>query len=167
LDFDYRLPVGVHASLLVRLRGLWRTLAISGAEGIVADGRWRHARIDLLHRLRTIEPMGELRIDGLMIAEPDEADNALGATAWFDDVVIARPGRGRAAVRWKTADVTGIAGYQVALDRAPTTEPAGETISRMAQTWDGLAPGVWWVHVRAVDGAGNWSETAHHALVQQ
>lgn len=59
---------------------------------------------------------------------------------------------------------SGIAGYSYTWSELPDTTPepvllaTSETLGMVSAA---LPPGAWWFHLRAVDGAGNWSVTAH------
>lgn len=68
----------------------------------------------------------------------------------------------RATVSWSATDANGIAGYSWAIDRSPFTVPDqvadGLTTSLRV---DGRTPGVWYLHVRALDQAGLWGTTSH------
>jgi len=61
---------------------------------------------------------------------------------------------------WGSYDPTGIAGYSVTLDRQPATTPPTKVNGSRPNAW-ALDDGAWYVHVRAVDGAGNWSAATH------
>ena len=61
------------------------------------------------------------------------------------------------------ADANGIAGYAVAFDEGAATEPSC-AVTQAGSTYEGNAApdGVdWWLHVRAVDPAGNCGATVH------
>ncbi|WP_052745221.1 DNRLRE domain-containing protein [Streptomyces sp. WM6386] len=70
-----------------------------------------------------------------------------------------------ASFSWSApADLSGAAGYTVAVDRTADTLPATtgtvQTSTNLSTTVD--ADGTWYLHVRAKDKAGNWSSTAAH-----
>ncbi|MEV8459819.1 MULTISPECIES: DNRLRE domain-containing protein [Streptomyces] len=70
-----------------------------------------------------------------------------------------------ASFSWSApADLSGAAGYAVAVDRTAGTLPATtgtvQTATSLTTTVD--ADGTWYLHVRAKDRAGNWSATAAH-----
>ncbi|MFJ6660262.1 DNRLRE domain-containing protein [Streptomyces sp. NPDC091377] len=70
-----------------------------------------------------------------------------------------------ASFSWSApADLSGVAGYVVSVDRAPDTlPPTGGTVqtsTKFTTTVD--ADGTWYLHVRAKDQAGNWSSGAAH-----
>ncbi len=173
--FEYRIDPGVELSLMLRLDDRWWSISVTGTDEDalgaiprpVADGTWRHAQVEVAPLLRGVQPRGALTVQGLMIAEPDGAEHGVGVSANFDNFVITRVGKGRAALRWKAQDVTGIAGYSYILDRGPATVPPPKLAdSRVAKGFDDLEPGLWFLHVRAVDGAGNWGRVTHYAIVQ-
>jgi hypothetical protein len=77
-------------------------------------------------------------------------------TVWYNN--------GTLAVQWpEPPDSSGIAGYSIAgPDDDPYTTP-GTSINLSANNADffGLATGVWYVHVRAVDNLGHWGPAGH------
>lgn len=72
------------------------------------------------------------------------------------------PVRGPITVRWDLgSDVTGIVGYSATVDADPSGVPP-KTVSTTLNSATFRSPvalGAWYVHVRALDGAGNWSKT--------
>ncbi len=64
---------------------------------------------------------------------------------------------------WTTpASGAGISGYSYVLDHAPDTEPdLFADTNGNSRSYSGLADGVWYFHVRALDNAGNWGPPGH------
>jgi hypothetical protein len=60
---------------------------------------------------------------------------------------------------------SGVAGYSWSLDHSGATVP-DTTVdgTSPAKSYGGLADGVWYFHVRAVDGAGLWSSASHRRI---
>ncbi|MDQ3756444.1 MAG: hypothetical protein M3394_01150 [Actinomycetota bacterium] len=62
------------------------------------------------------------------------------------------------------ADPTGIGGYSVAVDQLADTTPSAQ-VTQTETGYSSPAPvpndGQWYLHVRAVDGVGNWGTPAH------
>jgi hypothetical protein len=60
-------------------------------------------------------------------------------------------------------DVSGINGYSYILDNSPNTNPDTEIESSEATiNYNNVADGIWYFHIKALDGMGNWGETAHY-----
>ena len=57
----------------------------------------------------------------------------------------------------------GLRGFSVAWDGIPDTEPDEIQNAEASETIESpeLAPGEWYVHVKSVDNAGNWSDSEH------
>lgn len=79
-------------------------------------------------------------------------------SAWYDTLAV--------TLTWPApADASGIAGYAYTLDHSAASAPEPRLVTRRAGLRLRLpADGRWYVHVRAVDGAGNWGATATYAL---
>jgi len=66
---------------------------------------------------------------------------------------------------WTASDPSGINGYSCFLDQSATYTP--DTMSEgtgTSKSFGAKADGIWYFHVRARDGAGNWGETAHYRV---
>jgi len=174
LSFDYRLEPGVRLDLSLFTDEQWYAIGFTdkGGElldtvpGAVADGRWHHATIDLAASLRKLQRGGPLEVQQVVFSDRGNMDNAVGATARFDNLMIARIGKSSPSFRWKAADATGITDYSYALDRDAATAPdeVGEGPGTTT-TFRGTEGGLWYFHVRAKDGAGHWGPPAHYAIV--
>ena len=82
---------------------------------------------------------------------------------WFDNFVISARHDPAPGIEWSVpSDSTGIQGYSVAVDHVPNGT-ADETIdtTKPETVFRDLAPGTWFAHVRACDGAGNWGANGH------
>jgi len=66
---------------------------------------------------------------------------------------------------WMSGDpISGIAGYSFVLEKAARVIPPGTVTTRANVTIKNLSDGVWFLALRAVDHAGNWSPTATYRL---
>ena len=97
----------------------------------------------------------------VQLLEPDRAANPPQLAAV--DFNPGRPeSRSRVTVRWSApADPSGIRGYSTTWDRDPAgTPPEVVSLTGATATATLMADedGPWYLHVRAVDNAGNWSE---------
>jgi len=102
----------------------------------------------------------------VIIYDRNNANNAQGAVAHFDNFIIGKVGAKAPVIRWKATDTTGIQGYSYTLDQDPLTTPDTEPEGlAVAKQFGQLKPGVWYFHLRAQDGAGNWGPTATHPIM--
>ncbi len=62
------------------------------------------------------------------------------------------------------ADPSGVAGYAVLVDASATTIPTATVTQTERAFATPTQEGTWYLHVRAVDGAGNWGATATFAF---
>lgn len=174
IAFDYRFDPGVKLNLLVHMNGQWWPIAmtddannaIGRVPGMRADGKWHHASVNIAPLLRRRQRRGPLNVDAVIIGDQGRRDNPRGATANFDNFIIGSVGTVNPVFRWSATDTTGIAGYSYVLDQEPATEPPAQSMGpTAAKTFERLETGLWFLHVRAVDGAGNWGPAAHYAIM--
>ena len=65
---------------------------------------------------------------------------------------------------WESSSASGIAGYSFVLDQQPSTVPTGAPAQVASHAATDLADGWWWLHVRAINDAGQWSGTSHYRV---
>ncbi len=178
---DYQIPAGMPLDLLVRVRdanGLVQqrsvrlTSARPGAgeigavDGIIADGQWHQAvfsLIDLLKAEKVFRPPFVVEAIGFgRLAADARADDRFGLFS----LTLFRESTSRLAqIEWQAFDETGVKGYSYEVDQSPATEPAAQVKTQTGElTLRDVPRGLAWVHVRAVDGAGNWGPTTHFIL---
>jgi hypothetical protein len=174
IAFDYRFDPGVKLDLLVHMNGQWRAIAmtddpngsIGRVPGMRADGKWHHASVNIAPMLRRHQRRGPMNVTAVIVGDRNSRDNEKGATAHFDNFVIGSVGTVKPVFRWKATDTTGISAYSYVLDQEPTTDPALESMGDSgAKSFENLKSGLWFFHVRALDGAGNWGPTSHYAIM--
>lgn len=174
ISFDYRFDEGVRLDLLLYMNGQWWPItmtdddagALGRIPGMSADGAWHHASVNIAQLLRRQQRQGQLTVDAVIVGDRNSRDNARGLTAHFDNFVIGTVGTVKPVFRWTATDTTGIAGYSYLLDQEPVTEAPTEAMgTTAAKAFEDVATGLWFLHVRAVDGAGNWGPTAHYAFM--
>ncbi len=176
ITFDYNFDPGLHIDMVVicggRSYAISMTDAPSGAigriRGIVADGKWHRASVDIYPLLRRHIRRGSLPVTAILFVDRNKADNSVGATARFDNFIIGRIGTEQIKVAWRATDATGIKGYSYVVDKSASTTPDTtiDTTSRVISIGQ-LSAGRWFVHVRAQDGAGNWGPPAHYAILHK
>ncbi len=132
---------------------------MGSVDGAVPPGGWFNVELDLRvgHGRRAHDPFG------ILIGGPGRQRGRPGARMYMDNFVVYSR-RGRApSFEWRAPrDATGITGYAWVLDQHEDTTPPAE-VSGVARTaaFEDVQPGVWWFHVRAADGAGNWGAPRH------
>jgi hypothetical protein len=100
----------------------------------------------------------------LRVSTGTPTDVEIGSTS-HPDQRIWYP-RSRVEATWTAATATsGIAGYAVRFDQDPLSVPTASDL-RTARTFSAVAPadGLWYLHVRPRDGAGNWGEVTRREI---
>ncbi len=174
IAFDYRFDKGVKLSLMVNMEGRWHAIAMTddaqGAigriSGMRADGKWHYASVHMAPLLRRQVKRGPLNVQAIIIGDRDPLTTPKGATASFDNFVVGRVGTSKPVFRWQATDTTGVVGYSYVVDQDPGTVPAEESMgAKLAVTFSDLKKGLWFLHLRAQDGAGNWGPTTHYGIM--
>jgi gliding motility-associated-like protein len=76
---------------------------------------------------------------------------------WYNDKNI--------SLSWNVTDsYSGLDGYSWLLDNSENTVPKDAKITEETHFERELPDGLWYFHIRAVDNAGNWSETTHYRV---
>ena len=142
-------------------------------EGITCDNQWHSAVIDLRKQVETWhekKPGGAATsfvLKSLALGDMGFNWHKVGTTFLLDDVVLAAPGPATAEFSFKADDESGIAGYACSIDRDPDGIPHAEVVTKPGELFKPNFPdkGMWYVHARARDIAGNWSKPGHFAFV--
>ena len=179
LVFDYRFPPLVSVDWLVTLGSQSQPLKFTDVSpnkprygfvpGVVADNRWRHAEVNLRRFAEAVPAKRrQYNMSGLYIADGGYSANAPGASFELARVRLV-PLRSAAKgfdVQWTASDISGIAGYSYAWSAKPDGVPEPKIMTREGRArFEGLPEGRLYLHVRAVDKAGNWSETRSRAFL--
>ncbi len=128
--------------------------------GIVSDGSWycNVRTVDAMDHWTAGTTIGPFVVDATNPSAPSVSSSTHPVAAtWYsvDEVTLS----------WDSTDANGIGGYSWVWDTASgtipdlTSEGTSETVS-----YSGVADGLWYFHVRARDGAGNWGSTTHRAV---
>lgn len=176
ISFDYNFDRGVHLDLVVQMDGEYFAVGLTDNAGNTIlnipnardDGQWHHATVHLAAALKNEKPNGALEIEQVLLIDRGKADNKAGATARVDNFMIARVGKASPSFRWKATDATGVTDYSYVLDQSPTTAPdeEGEGLGS-SKTFRQVAKqqGLYYFHIRAKDGAGQWGPTEHYGVL--
>lgn len=175
ISFDYRLPVG--ANVMIRLRfsngrswpmnfaGEKIERALGSVPDIIADGKWHTATFnmaDFMERDQRERNSRNLTITGFEFRDMTQKTPA--NIAWeLDNFLIQQSGGPTVKLAWSAHDLSGTKGYRVAWDQTPTTTPTEATAeaSRSVEA----KPGLYFLHVQAEDGAGNWGPVLHRPVI--
>ncbi|HEY3324673.1 MAG TPA: PDZ domain-containing protein [Planctomycetota bacterium] len=170
LHFDYKADPGMCVDVLVEVLGQWLTIRFTGdgsaaeggmaagkIDGVVADGTWRHASINLRKIIDAARPDLPVRIVSKIILSAHGRDGCKrGATLTLDNVDLCWQASAGGSFEWDAEpDPTGIAGYSFRLDQEPDAAPA--SVVNCAQTSQRMSGrrGIWYAHVQACNQAGN------------
>ncbi len=175
IEFDYNLPPDVRVDFELRVDGQTYSIGftdrtpqftrIGQIENVKADNKWHRARIDLLTLLRKARPASSSHIvESLAISDSGYLGNGRGLQLWIDNFQIMPVVKGtpfRSAVT--LADVTGIKALAWTVDEKADTQPPA-TPTNDGKGLEVAGTGRRWLHLRAQNGAGRWSETAHYPV---
>jgi len=159
---------------MVNFEGTWRTVTLTQqystypvigvVKGIKADGEWHSASFNLLDMLKKASPKAtSYLVKSLALGDPYGSRNSAGVMFHIDNFVLFGPGKPQPEFEWSSLDITGISGYSLVADQSPQTEPdkaAEGPVAKLALS--DLKPGLWYLHVRAQDNAGNWGPAMHY-----
>ncbi len=132
--------------------------------GVKADAQWHLARVDLLAALQKARPDAtDFTISNLQFADAGWTGNARGVQFWLDDWRPAPHVENAIKAKIINRDLSGLAGVSYVFDPKTDSAPDAATSQASAELQIPLEgkSGLWWLHVRARNGAGKWSETAH------
>ncbi len=176
LEFEYRATRGMRLELVFGVSGREIVIPFAGAQGAaaVADGKWRHAGIDLATiARRKLGPLPLYCVWSMVLREPPGVRNRAGSFLELRNTELwtGRSAGTRFLVEGRD-DSSGLDGFAVVLDRAANTMPPEKVnlpvvAATASAAWKPgkLEAGTWWLHVRAADLAGNWSKAEHFRLV--
>ena len=112
-------------------------------------------------------PVSNWAIKHLKFADAGENWPPIETAYYFDDVQLQAPGPPKAQFRFAADDAAGVSGFAWSMDRDPNTSPPPRINAAANATVDIAFPenGLWYVHARAIDGNGNWSQPGHFAYI--
>ena len=177
VSFDYKLRPEARIDLYAVVNGTGYSVALSNNDGanslgafddVVLDDQWHHAECDLYSLLKATAPTAPgYMVTSLMFLDAGSYGNIQHQYYNIDNfclspVVSAQDGEQVAVV---VADANGISGLSALIDAFRLTQPPTEATERGSQVALADVPaGDAWLHIRAADEAGNWSDTTHRYL---
>ncbi len=178
VEFDYRANPSVRVDLVFYgrsghsgFRFLDRTgaHAIGAISDVVADSTWRRATLDVFDafwRSKPFDLSGGLQWIGF--GDFGWPSSREGDEYHIDNfrmvpVVSCRNGL---ELKWKANDPLGVAGYAFRWSDTPEGEAPLEVLATDGgRRFEGLAEGRAYLHIRAVDRAGNWGPSRCYAFI--
>ena len=130
---------------------------------IKADSQWHVATLNLLEALQKARPDAtDFKLSDLQFTDAGWSGNARGVQWWLDDWRPAPRVENTLNATVLNRDLSGLSGVSTVLDQKTDTipDPSPRGGADLQIPLDGKS-GLWWLHVRARDGAGKWSQTAH------
>jgi hypothetical protein len=175
IHFDYRAEPGMKVDLQALVMDKWYTFRFLGdgegnpagqMAGVVADGQWRHASVNLYEAITRAAPgLPVSIISKIRLSAHGQSGCRRGASLWLDNVMLSEAEGNGGIYEWEAGrDPSGILGYSVVIDQTPDTIPPPRR--QTESTFDNVVanPGTWYVHVRAGDQAGNWGPPKHFRI---
>jgi hypothetical protein len=173
IEFDYRASAELRTDFFVQGRGVHvfrmfdrsSTRWAGAVPDATADGQWHHARVELFEPIWNHSPrdlVTHLRAFGFGdFGWPSARE---GDTFHIDNVrlITLLSGTSGIVLRASAADALGVAGFAHAWSGEPDAEPPNKITSTDGTISAKDVPeGRQWLHVRAIDRAGNWGPVEH------
>jgi flagellar hook assembly protein FlgD len=195
VSFDYKISQGIKVNLVAFVNGMWKEIVftddpktvetfdediyrtIGSIKNVVADNTWHHAEFNLYNMLKNDDPdQAEYIVEELFFADYNLPswmelimgdENPQGATYYIDNLIITEGGKSNndPIFTWNPNDL-GVVAYSYVLDQNPETVP-DETSEGVANSvsYNDVADGTWYFHVRSLDGGGNWGPANHYQIM--
>jgi len=174
LHFDYKADAGTALDLQFQVLGEWYTVKFLGAgaqegergagsiEDAQADGQWHHASVNLRRLLGIAGPNGLPEVVSQVVLSAHGQPGAKRGAAFALDNLHFAPDYGAGGcLEWAADDPLGIAGYSLVIDAKPDTEAPARVSTRDTLQPFGGVNGLHYIHLRAVNQAGQWGPTRH------
>ena len=135
---------------------------------VVADEKWYRAQIPLLEWMKKARPDAKnFQIESLGVGDDGWLGNARGVQWFLDEFRLAPLIKATLHADVILRDLSGVGAVSYAIDQNPETEVSrlknGE--AKLEIPLGEREKGLWWLHIRAQNGAGNWSDAAHFPFV--
>jgi hypothetical protein len=139
-------------------------------DNVKADKLWHSATVPLLEWMKKAQPEAtSFEITNLSLLDMGWRGNARGVEVWLDNFRFAPSATGALKATVSLRDLTGLTATSWEFDQKPLSVPDTKAMgtANIEVPLQGRAAGLWWLHLRAQNGAGNWSQTAHFPVVVQ
>jgi hypothetical protein len=180
VSFRYKIPPSLRADFVVGFNGQEYAVGftdgpqpnkkikppprIGAVDGVQADGQWHRGEFNLLEMLQKLQPNApSYKITSLAISDGGWPGNYGGVQYWIDDFQLAPAVGAETTAHVALGDITGVQAVSWVLDENPDTIPPRTANGESTLALKGQ--GRRWLHLRAQNGAGQWSEPAHFLLL--
>ena len=133
----------------------------------IPDGKWHRAQIPLLEWMKKARPDAtSFKVDFFGVSDDGWMGNARGVKWNLDDFRAAPLVKETLRATVTLRDVAGVQAVSYAIDQTPTSniDTTPESGPKLEIPLAGRAGGLVWLHLRAQNGSGAWSETAHFSF---
>jgi hypothetical protein len=177
IEFDYRASPELRTDFFVRGRGLFTfgmfdrsaSYRVAKVPDVKADDQWHHARIDLFEPVWNSDPLAlSSHLHQIGFGDYGWPSAREGDELHIDNVrlVSVLSSAGGQTLKVSAHDALGIAGFAHCWTAKADDEPPQKITSTDGVLVPaGVPDGRQWLHVRAVDRAGNWGPTEHVAFI--
>ena len=175
LAFDYKMGPQTRINVVAQIGDRRFVWAFSGpvagtvgwVSGVKLDNQWHHAVVRLAAPLYDVREQPALTVKGLYLYEQQTGDQLpVGGEFAIDNLMVGASSSGPIVARWQAGDPTGIKGYSYLLTQDSQAQPPERVMSTApSQRFDPVAGGVWFLRIRAQDGAGNWGPVFSYTLL--
>ena len=179
VSFDYRLPTDGYKfafHFIAYVNSTWKVLELHLPLAVwrnyvklrqvttaVRDGNWHTATFNLYQLLKEKMPGQEkFVVQRLAIVDWYGARVPSGNRYFIDNFSLSRQGGVDVEFEFHSPDASGTRGFSYELNRLPNATPDEKSDGLTPRAkFSSLTPGLWYFHVRAQDGAGNWGAPSH------
>jgi len=175
LAFDYKCGPNVHFNVVAQMgnqRFVWAFSGpVAGTVGWVSnvklDGQWHHAVVRLAAPAVNAQDPAALIVQGVYLYEQQEGEQLpVGGEFMLDNLLVGAGSSGPIVARWHAGDPTGVQGYSYVLTQDPAAMPPDQILdTQSSHRFDAVAGGLWFLRLKAEDGAGNWGPVYTYTLL--
>ncbi|MEW6356352.1 MAG: hypothetical protein AB1696_08510 [Planctomycetota bacterium] len=174
VSFEYRIPKGAKIHMLAHINGNYHAIQMTsqsrsytniGQIAVTDDGVWHTTSFNLYEILKKNFPkLDKYSVQYLCLSDYNSGANQAEVSCCFDNFSIFGPGEAQPAFEWHSLDPTGIKAFAYSMDTNAVAEPPTSTATADRKKTLPQLPhkGLYYLHVRAQDCAGNWGPTTHY-----
>jgi len=195
ISFDYKISNGIKLNIVAYVNSMLKEIVftddpktvetfgedeyrtIGTVDNVIADNQFHSAQFNLYNMLKNDDPdqsnyfveeiyFADYNLPGWMELGMGN-ENAEGATWYIDNFIISESGKSNNdPIFIIDPDDASVVEYSYTIDQNPDTicdlisEGSSQTI-----TFTDLKDGIWYFHIRSLDGGRNWGPTNHYRIM--